>query len=130
MEYFPTSERIPELPIREDNFLRPMSPYAVSKLHGEYLMRNYHSSYGLKTIVSKGFNTEGAGRGIMFVTSAIACQVMKPKFGESDKIVAGNVNAFRDWGHIADIVRVTAFWPKKASRAKFIIKAQCELTLS
>ncbi len=102
---FPEAEKIPELPIKETNPLRPMSPYAVSKVHGEYIFRNYHYTYGMKTIVSRGFNHEGAGRGLMFVTSVITNQVMKYKFGETDKIVIGNVNAFRDWSHVMDIVK-------------------------
>jgi GDPmannose 4,6-dehydratase len=56
---FPEPERIPELPINEKNPLRPMSPYAVSKVHGDFLMRNYYYAYGLKTIVSRAFNHEG-----------------------------------------------------------------------
>ncbi|HDN73474.1 MAG TPA: SDR family oxidoreductase, partial [Archaeoglobus sp.] len=102
---FPEPKEIPELPIKESNPLRPMSPYAVSKVHGEYIMRSFYHAYGMKTIVSRGFNHEGAGRGIMFVTSQITCQVMKLKFGEADKIVIGNVNTFRDWSHVKDIVR-------------------------
>jgi GDPmannose 4,6-dehydratase len=102
---YPEPEKIPELPINEKNPLRPMSPYAVSKVQGEHLMRNYYHSYGMKTIVSRGFNQEGAGRGIMFVTSVITNQVMKLKFGEADRIVIGNVNVFRDWSHVMDIVR-------------------------
>ena len=102
---FPAPVEIPEVPIKEENPLRPMSPYAVSKVYGDFLMRNYHASYGLRTIVSRGFNHEGAGRGIMFVTSALAKQVMQIKRGEIDKIVVGNVNAFRDWSHVTDIVK-------------------------
>jgi len=102
---FPTPVKVPELPITETTPLRPMSPYAVSKIQGEYIMRNYCNSYGLRTIVSRGFNTEGAGRGPMFVTSVVTSQVMKLRYGESDKIVIGNVNAFRDWSHVLDIVR-------------------------
>ncbi len=101
---YPPPQKIPELPINELNPLRPMSPYATSKVHGDYMMRNYHNVYGMKTVVSRGFNHEGAGRGIMFVTSQITCQVMKLKFGETDKIVIGNVSAFRDWSHVKDIV--------------------------
>ncbi|ALM76388.1 GDP-mannose 4,6-dehydratase [Thermococcus barophilus] len=101
---FPEPTEIPELPIKETNPLRPMSPYAVSKVHGEYIMRNYYHAYGMKTIVSRGFNHEGAGRGLMFVTSVVTNQVMKLKFEETDKIVIGNVNAFRDWSHVMDIV--------------------------
>lgn len=102
---FPEPERIPELPINETNPLRPMSPYAVSKVSADYAMRNYHNAYGLKTIVSRAFNHEGAGRGKIFVTSAITSQVMKLKRDEIDRITIGNVNAFRDWSHISDIVK-------------------------
>lgn len=102
---FPEPEHIPEVPITETNPLRPMSPYAVSKVFGDYIMRNYHSSYGMKTIVSRGFNHEGPGRGKMFVTSVITSQVMKLKRGEIDRITIGNVNAFRDWSHINDVVK-------------------------
>jgi GDPmannose 4,6-dehydratase len=102
---FPPPTSIPELPITESNPLRPMSPYAVSKVYADYLMRNYHTCFGLKTIVSRGFNHEGAGRGKMFVTSSITHQVMQLKRGEIDKIVIGNVNAFRDWSHVNDVLK-------------------------
>ncbi len=102
---FPEPENIPELPISETNPLRPMSPYAVSKVFGDYIMRNYHNSYGMRTIVSRGFNHEGPGRGKMFVTSVITSQVMQLKRGEIDRITIGNVNAFRDWSHINDIMK-------------------------
>jgi len=102
---FPPPVTIPELPITETNPLRPMSPYAVSKVYGDHLMRNYHTCYGLKTIVSRGFNNEGAGRGRMFVTSAITRQIMQFKRGEIDRLVIGNINAFRDWSHVDDIVK-------------------------
>ncbi|MBM3948366.1 MAG: GDP-mannose 4,6-dehydratase [SAR202 cluster bacterium] len=101
----PEPKIIPELPITEEQPLRPMSPYAVSKVHGELLMHNYRQAYGLRTVVSRGFNHEGAGRGQMFVTSEITRQVMRVKLGEADRIVIGNVNAFRDWSHVKDIVR-------------------------
>ncbi len=101
---FPEPLDIPEVPIKETNPLRPMSPYAVSKVYGDHLMQNYYHSYGLDTVVSRAFNHEGAGRGLMFVTSVVTNQVMKLKFGEIDKISIGNLNAFRDWSHVKDIV--------------------------
>jgi GDPmannose 4,6-dehydratase len=110
---FPEPTSIPELPITETNPLRPMSPYAVSKVYADYLMRNYHTCYGLKTVVSRGFNTEGAGRGKMFVTSAITCQVMQYKRGEIDNLTIGNVNAFRDWSHVNDILKGYCLLAKK-----------------
>jgi GDPmannose 4,6-dehydratase len=96
--------KIDELPISETNPLRPMSPYAVSKVYGDYLSRNYYHSYDVDTVVSRAFNHEGAGRGNMFVTSVVTNQVMQLKMGLTDKIVIGNVNAFRDWTHVNDIV--------------------------
>jgi GDPmannose 4,6-dehydratase len=102
---FPEPVEIPEVPIKETNPLRPMSPYAVSKVYGDHLMRNYYHSYGLDTVVSRAFNHEGAGRGLMFVTSVVTNQIMKLKFGELDKITIGNLNAFRDWSHVKDIVK-------------------------
>ncbi len=113
---FPEPERIPELPISETNPLRPMSPYAVSKVYGDYLMRNYWHSYGIPTVVSRAFNHEGAGRGIMFVTSVITSQVMKLKHGEIDSITIGNVNAFRDWSHVDDIIDGYILLAEKARR--------------
>ncbi|MDR3223032.1 MAG: GDP-mannose 4,6-dehydratase [Methanobrevibacter sp.] len=102
---FPEPTRIPEVPTNEKDPLRPMSPYAVSKVYGDYLMRNYYHSYGLNTVVSRAFNHEGAGRGLMFVTSVITNQVTKYKLNHIDKISIGNINAFRDWSHVKDIIK-------------------------
>jgi GDPmannose 4,6-dehydratase len=102
---FPEPEEIPELPIKETNPLRPMSPYATSKVYGDFLMRNYYNSFGLDTIVSRAFNHEGAGRGLMFVTSVITDQVAKLKSGDIDQLKIGNLNAFKDWSHVKDIIK-------------------------
>ena len=101
---FPEPEEIPELPINETNPLRPMSPYATSKVYGDFLMRNYFNSFGMETIVSRAFNHEGAGRGPMFVTSVITDQVAKIKTGETNQIKIGNLNSFKDWSHVKDII--------------------------
>ena len=101
---FPEPVEIPELPINETNPLRPMSPYATSKVYGDFLMRNYFNSFGMETIVSRAFNHEGAGRGPMFVTSVITDQVAKIKTGETNQIKIGNLNSFKDWSHVKDII--------------------------
>ncbi len=112
---FPEPKEIPELPISETNPLRPMSPYAVSKVYGDFLMRNYYHSYGLDAIVSRAFNHEGAGRGLMFVSSVISSQIMKLKLNEIDKITIGNVNALRDWSHVKDIINGYLLLAEKGS---------------
>lgn len=100
----PEPVKIPELPIDENNPLRPLSPYAVSKVFGELIMRNYYYSYSIKTIVSRAFNHEGALRGHQFVTSSIVRQCIEVKLGERKTINLGNVNVFRDWSHVEDII--------------------------
>jgi GDPmannose 4,6-dehydratase len=101
---FPPPKQIPELPIVEESPLRPMSPYAVTKVACDYMTRNYHSTFGLKALVSRAFNHEGAGRGVMFVTSAIVRQIVALKAGEIEHIQLGNISAFRDWSHVDDTV--------------------------
>jgi GDPmannose 4,6-dehydratase len=101
---YPEPTSIPEVPIKETNPLRPMSPYAVSKVCGDHLMRNYYYTYGTKAIVSRAFNHEGGGRGNMFVTSVITNQVAQFLIGDIKEIRIGNVNAFRDWSHVMDTI--------------------------
>ncbi|MCC7129199.1 MAG: GDP-mannose 4,6-dehydratase [Anaerolineae bacterium] len=102
---FPPPARIPELPIDELNPLRPLSPYAVSKVYGDYLCRTYWNAYNLPCLVARLFNHEGPGRGEGFVTSSIIRQCQQLARREIDCIRIGNVCAFRDWSHVADIVQ-------------------------
>lgn len=101
---FPLPNHIPEVPINENNFLRPMSPYGISKVQSDFLIRNYHTTYGLDAVVSRPFSNEGAGRGLMFVTSVITEQIIKYKHNLIDRINIGNINIFKDWSHVKDIV--------------------------
>ncbi len=96
--------KIPEIPISESNPLRPLSPYAVSKVYGDLLMKNYHQTSGIKTVVCRSFNVEGAGRGDQYVTSVIAKQVTELQSGYTNKITIGNINPIRDFSHVHDII--------------------------
>ena len=101
---FPEPIKYPETPINEDNILRPQSPYAVAKCASDFACRNYYQTYGLKTIVSRAFNHEGANRGHHFVTASIVRQAVECKLGESKAIRIGNTDSKRDWSHVDDIV--------------------------
>lgn len=103
-EITPAPSIFPELPIDEQGSLRPMSPYAVSKVYGDLAFRNYHNSFGLDTVVSRAFNHEGAGRGHNFVTSTIVRQMVSMHLNESNIMHIGDVHSFRDWSHVQDIV--------------------------
>jgi GDPmannose 4,6-dehydratase len=99
----PLPEKYPELPVDEESFFRPMSPYATSKLYGDISFRNYHNSFGLDTVVSRAFNHEGAGRGHNFVTSAIVRQLVLMHMDQLSIMKIGDVQSFRDWSHVEDI---------------------------
>lgn len=98
-----------ELPVKETNPLRPLSPYAVSKITQEKLAFQYHKSYGLKTVLTRFFNTEGPRRGQDFVTSNFAKQIAEIEKGKREPIIyVGNLEAKRDFSDVRDIVR--AYW--------------------
>lgn len=98
-----------ELPIKETNPLRPLSPYAVSKVAQEMLALQYHRSYGLRTVVTRAFNHEGPRRGPLFVTSNMAKQVAEIEAGLRPPIIhVGDPDSKRDWTDVRDTVR--AYW--------------------
>ncbi len=98
-----------EVPITEDNPLRPLSPYAVSKVGQDLLAYQYHKSYGLKTIRTRGFNHTGPRRGEVFVTSNFAKQIASIEAGLRDPIIrVGNLSSQRDFTDVRDTVR--AYW--------------------
>ena len=98
-----------ELPIRETNPLRPLSPYSVSKVAEDRLGYQYHMSYGLKTVITRAFNHTGPRRGDVFATSNFAKQVTEIEKGLKEPVMyVGNLNAKRDFSDVRDIVK--AYW--------------------
>ena len=100
----PEPKKFPEIPLDEQSNLRPMSPYATSKVYGDYAFRNYHNTFGMDTIVSRGFNHEGAGRGHDFVTSTIVRQLVAMHLEQENVMRIGDIQTFRDWSHIEDVI--------------------------
>ncbi len=95
-----------ELPITEDNPLRPLSPYAVSKVTQDLLAYQYHRSYGLDVVRTRGFNHTGPRRGRVFVCSNFAHQVASIEAGLQDAVIrVGNLEARRDFTDVRDMVR-------------------------
>ncbi len=110
--YFATSSEMfgnaRETPQNEETVFRPRSPYGISKLAGFELTRNYREVYGMYAVSGILFNHESPRRGREFVTRKISTAAAKIKLGLVDKIVLGNVDAKRDWGHSKDYVM--AMW--------------------
>ena len=95
-----------ELPIGEENPLRPLSPYAVSKVAQDYLGYQYFASYGLAVVRTRAFNHTGPRRGKVFATSDFARQVAQIELGLKEPVLwVGNLAARRDFTDVRDMVR-------------------------
>ena len=98
-----------ELPIRETNPLRPLSPYAVSKVGQDYLGYQYFKSFGTKVVRTRGFNHDGPRRGDVFVSSNFAKQLVAIEKKKKPPVLhVGNLEARRDFTDVRDIVR--GYW--------------------
>ncbi|HXH22453.1 MAG TPA: GDP-mannose 4,6-dehydratase [Dehalococcoidia bacterium] len=98
-----------ELPIKETNPLRPLSPYAVSKVTQDLMGYQYFKSYSLPIVRSRAFNHEGPRRGDVFVTSNFARQVAEIEAGLREPVIyVGNLKTRRDYTDVRDIVR--GYW--------------------
>jgi GDP-4-dehydro-6-deoxy-D-mannose reductase len=98
-----------EVPMKESNPFRPLSPYAVSKVAQELLAWQYYRSYGLRAVVTRGFNHTGPRRGENFVTSTFALQIAQIEKGLRPPVIdVGDLESKRDWTDVRDTVR--GYW--------------------
>lgn len=95
-----------EVPIKETNPLRPLSPYAVSKLGMDFLGYQYYESYKMNIIRTRGFNHTGPRRGDTFAESTFAKQIALIEKGKQEPVIyVGNLEAQRDYTDVRDMVR-------------------------
>lgn len=100
-----------ECPITEDQPLRPLSPYGVSKVAADLLAQQYAASYGLRVVVTRAFNHSGPRRGKVFAESDWARQIAAFETpdnvdnGRTLKLRHGNLDAIRDYTDVRDVVR-------------------------
>lgn len=95
---------VQEVPQSETTPFYPRSPYAVAKLYGHWITKNYRESYGIHASTGILFNHEGTTRGENFVSRKITRAVANIHHGFQDKLYIGNMEAQRDWGHARDFV--------------------------
>ncbi|MBN1215987.1 MAG: GDP-mannose 4,6-dehydratase [Candidatus Lokiarchaeota archaeon] len=96
-----------EVPVIEElkiNPFRPRSIYGITKVATEQIAWLYHNSYGIPSIITRGFNHEGPRRGIQFVTSVIHRQIVEILKNYRKSIIIGNPNAIRDFTHVKDTI--------------------------
>lgn len=98
-----------EIPIRETNPLRPLSPYAVSKVAQDMLGYQYWMSWKIDIVRTRGFNHEGPRRGPVFVASDFAKQIADIENGRRPPVLSvGNLEARRDFTDVRDTVK--GYW--------------------
>lgn len=100
--------KVQEIPQSETTPFYPRSPYAVAKLYGFWITKNYREAYGMYAVNGILFNHESPLRGETFVTRKITRAVARIKQGTQKVLYLGNLNAKRDWGHARDYVE--AMW--------------------
>ncbi|MDZ7605537.1 MAG: GDP-mannose 4,6-dehydratase [Cyclobacteriaceae bacterium] len=99
---------VQETPQSETTPFYPRSPYAVAKLYGYWITKNYREAYHMFACNGILFNHESPLRGETFVTRKITRAVARIALGMQDTVYLGNIDAKRDWGHAKDYVK--AMW--------------------
>ena len=95
---------VQEVPQKETTPFYPRSPYGCAKIYGYWITKNYRESYNMFACTGILFNHESPRRGETFVTRKITLGLNKILTGETDRLVMGNLDAKRDWGHAKDYV--------------------------
>jgi GDPmannose 4,6-dehydratase len=96
--------KVMEIPQKETTPFYPRSPYAVAKLYGHWIVKNYREAYGMYACSGILFNHESPRRGPTFVTRKITLGLNKILKNQTEFLTLGNINALRDWGHAKDYV--------------------------
>jgi len=94
-----------ELPIAEQAPLRPVSPYAASKIAAEYLALQAYQGYGQEVVIVRAFNHIGPGQSERFVAPAVAMRIAQAEQNGTTVIGAGNLTPRRDLTDVRDVVR-------------------------
>lgn len=99
---------VQEIPQKETTPFYPRSPYAVAKLYGFWIVKNYREAYNMYALNGILFNHESPRRGGTFVTKKVTAHVAQIMAGTRQRIELGNLDSLRDWGHARDYVK--AMW--------------------
>ena len=96
--------KVEEVPQNENTPFHPYSPYAVAKLYGYWITKEYREAYNMFCCSGILFNHESERRGETFVTRKITLAAARIAQGKQDKLYLGNLSSLRDWGYAKDYV--------------------------
>lgn len=91
--------------VNEDLPLRPMNPYAISKVAQENMGKAYAKAYGMRVCMTRSFNHGGAGQMPGFMIPDFASGIVRVERGEATCVRVGNLSSKRDFTHVKDVVR-------------------------
>ncbi len=96
--------KVEEVPQNENTPFHPYSPYAVAKLYGYWIVKEYREAFNMFCCSGILFNHESERRGETFVTRKITLAAARIAQGKQDKLYLGNLSSLRDWGYAKDYV--------------------------
>ena len=96
--------KVEEVPQNENTPFHPYSPYAVAKLYGYWIVKEYREAYGMYCCSGILFNHESERRGETFVTRKITLAAARIAQGMQEVLLLGNLSSKRDWGYARDYV--------------------------
>ncbi len=96
--------KVEQVPQNEETPFHPYSPYAVAKLYGYWIVKEYREAYNMFCCSGILFNHESERRGETFVTRKITLAAARIAHGTQDKLYLGNLSSLRDWGYARDYV--------------------------
>ena len=91
--------------VTEETPMKPMNPYAISKVTQEMMGKAYAKAYNLKICMTRSFNHGGAGQKPGFMIPDFASGIVKVERGEQEALLVGNLTSRRDFTHVKDVVR-------------------------
>lgn len=94
-----------ELPLKEDQPVRPVTPYAASKVAADALAQQAWLGYGLPVVRVRAFNHVGPGQRDRFLAPSLAARIARNERDGGDEVPIGNIAPLRDVTDVRDVVR-------------------------
>lgn len=120
---------VQEIPQKETTPFYPRSPYAVAKLYGFWIVKNYREAYGMYALNGILFNHESPRRGGTFVTKKVTSNVAQIMAKQRDKILLGNMDSLRDWGHARDYVKAMYLMLQKETPDDYVVATNTQYSV-
>lgn len=121
--------KVEEVPQNENTPFHPYSPYAVAKLYGFWIVKEYREAYDMYCCSGILFNHESERRGETFVTRKITLAAARIAQGLQDKLYLGNLSSLRDWGYAKDYVECMWLILQQEKAEDFVIATGVQHTV-